>query len=238
MSSILIQVILHVISISYLDACSDAIRLLYEELMLPLPVQLSSPTLDTSCATSDGESPFCSASKPLVTVSAVEDNARFQVTCMDSLNCYQLDHNSRKLKRFKSFHGFPVAKKQITVRVEKKTKKTPKVWNSYLNWCTYGMSSFRVTGMNPNPGVSLTFVCLFVSVFSCVCLSVCACVCEHVGCTSSMYDLHTIIYMRTFVYTMQLLLLHNSLPQELVNYFMRVVTHYLMNTSNTHHTSN
>lgn len=97
-----------IISANYLDSCSDAIRLLYEELMLPLPVQLSSPTLDTSHATSDGESPFCSISKPLVTTSTVQD------------------HSSRKLKRFKSFHGFPAAKKQITVPVEKKPKKVSK----------------------------------------------------------------------------------------------------------------
>ena len=92
----LCPVFLHVTNVtcytvnSYLDSCSDAIRLLYEELMLPLPVQLScSPTLDTSYATSDGESPFCSVSKPPVTASAVEDSARFLVICMGSLRCYQ-----------------------------------------------------------------------------------------------------------------------------------------------------
>ena len=35
--------------------------------------------------------------------------------------------SSRKLKRFKSFHGFPAAKKQITVPVEKKAKKAKEV---------------------------------------------------------------------------------------------------------------
>lgn len=75
---------------SYLELCSDALRLLYEELMLPLPVQLSSPGLDTSYATSDGESPFCSVSKPLVATSTVEDNARFLIICMASLHCYWL----------------------------------------------------------------------------------------------------------------------------------------------------
>ena len=56
--------------------------------MLPLPVQLSSPALDTSFATSDGESPFCSASKPLVAASTVEDNARFLIIYMASCRCY------------------------------------------------------------------------------------------------------------------------------------------------------
>ena len=43
------------------------------------------------------------------------------------LYCYRFCCSSRKLKRFKSFHGFPVAKKQITVPVGKKTKKVSKV---------------------------------------------------------------------------------------------------------------
>ena len=63
---------------SYHDSCSDVIRLLYEELMLPLPAEMASPTLDTSHATSDGESPFCAIKKrPLVTsTAAAEDNSR------------------------------------------------------------------------------------------------------------------------------------------------------------------
>ena len=63
---------------SYLDSCSEVIRLLYEELMLPLPAEIASPTLDTSHATSDGESPFCAVKKrPLVTTAAAaEDSSR------------------------------------------------------------------------------------------------------------------------------------------------------------------
>ena len=99
--------------------------------MLPLPVQLSSPTLDTSYATSDGESPFC-VTKPLITASAVEDNSRCCDCCTVTrpvLLLLSFCCSSRKLKRFKSFHGFPVAKKQITVPVVgKKSKKVSKVF--------------------------------------------------------------------------------------------------------------
>ena len=122
---------------SYLESCSDALRLLYEELMLPLPVQLSSPTLDTSYATSDGESPFCSVSKPRVSASTAEDNARFPIIYMALFHIHTSSVSvcsSRKLKRFRSFHGFPAAKKQITVPVEKKQKKATKVLNNYFKF--------------------------------------------------------------------------------------------------------
>ena len=63
---------------SYLDSCSDVIRLLYEELMLPLPAEMASPTLNTSHATSDGESPFCAVKKrpTVATAAAAEDSSR------------------------------------------------------------------------------------------------------------------------------------------------------------------
>ncbi|XP_065912797.1 treslin-like isoform X2 [Dysidea avara] len=100
---------------NYLDSCSEVIRLLYEELMLPLPAEIASPTLDTSHATSDGESPFCAVKKrPLVTTAAAAE-----------------DSSSRKLKRYKSFHGFPVAKRQIAVvKDSKKSKKDVKQCSS------------------------------------------------------------------------------------------------------------
>jgi len=46
--------------------------------MLPLPAEIASPTLDTSHATSDGESPFCAVKKrPMATaVAAAEDTSR------------------------------------------------------------------------------------------------------------------------------------------------------------------
>ena len=75
--------------------------------------------------------------------------------------------SSRKLKRFKSFHGFPAAKKQITVPVEKKAKKVAKVFKRNFNlWITWH-PRYRVTDTTLSLTGGLS-VCLSDRLYACV----------------------------------------------------------------------